>query len=384
MKKIAIILFTFLVSWLKLFSQEYFEFNNPSFSFSIPEGWKEYKGAPSTLMFGKYVKVNNGIIGGILRVGRDIYSGNLETIWNLNEETEKKGLEKEALIRNYTFKKDTINGYKTVKISFETTLGDNDKRNFNAIIYKFLLKQDKKEYVVFFFLITESRDYYSDNLDFTKVISTLNLTSQKTAYNAQRVVQFEHMKFIISKPVDYDFFSNSVFKDMKLNEFTKTYCFADEIGIYDLELLVPKKIEGQPIIHFYSMNALKEQMVTQDDFAENKLFWKEMYDQSKYAKLLDSVISDSLLFCQYEFSDTEPNGYIHLKDEPKFLSTLVFINSKIAGDVIRKILVTNYLYLNNTVVFITLSQDYESFSDIEKIQHKSNFIVSEFLKNNDK
>ena len=81
-----------------LYSQDYFEFNNPSFSFSIPDGWKEYNLNPSLLMYGKYVKVNNSKIGGILRVGQDIYLGNVETIWRLNPADEKKQLEQHLIL----------------------------------------------------------------------------------------------------------------------------------------------------------------------------------------------------------------------------------------------------------------------------------------------
>lgn len=381
----ALTSFIFLLTSQHSYSQDYFEFKNPSFSFSIPNGWKEYNKNPSLLMYGKYVKVNNGIIGGILRVGQDIYTGSLETIWSLNPEAEKKELEKEATLRNFSFAKETINGLKTVKINFETTIGENDKRKeFKAVIYKFLVKQDKKEHVIFFFLITDPKDFNNDNNDLLKIISTLNLTSQKTIFNSQKEVQFKQKKYTISKPVDYDYFSNSVFKDMKINEFTKTYCFTDDISIYDFELLVPKKLNEQPTIHFYTMNALKEQEVTPDNFVEYKLFWKEMYEKSNYEKLLNSIISDSLLFCKYEFSDTKPMTFTHLKDENKLLSTLVIINAKTEIEVIKKISITNYIYLNDIVIFIKLTQDYKTFSDIEKIQNKSNVIVSEFLKNNDK
>lgn len=368
-----------------LYSQDYFEFNNPSFSFSIPDGWKEYNINPSLLMYGKYVKVNNGKIGGILRVGQDIYLDNVISIWNVNAEAEKKQLEKEATLRNFSFKKETINGLETIKINFETTLGKvNNRKEFKAVIYKFLVNQDKKEHVIFFFLITDPKDFYNDNNDLLQIISTLNLTSQKTIFNSKKEVEFKHKKYVISKPVDYDYFSNSVFKNMKINEFTLTYCFTDDISMYDFELLVPKKLDDQPTIHFYTSNALKEQSVTQEDFMEYKLFWKKMYEQPNYEKLLNYIISDSLLFCKYEFSGTEPMTFTHLKDEKKLLSTLVFINAKTDIELTKKIYISNCIYLNDIVIFIVLSQDYKTFSDIEKIQNKSNTIVSEFLKNNTK
>ena len=381
----ALISLIFLIKSQHLYSQVYCEFKNPVFSFSIPVDWEEFKGKPSLLNYGKYIKLENDTIGGILRVGQDVYTGNIEKIWNLNAEEEKKQLEKEATLRNFSFKKERINGLETVRINFETTIDKNNKhKEFKAVIYKFLVKQDKKEHVIFFFLITDPKDFNNDNNDLLKIISTLNLTSQKTIFNSQKEVQFKQKKYTISKPVDYDYFSNSEFKDMKINEFTKTYCFTDDISIYDFELLVPKKLNEQPTIHFYTMNALKEQEVTPDNFVAYKRFWKEMYEKSNYEKLLNSIISDSLLFCKYEFSDTKLMAFTHLKDEAKLLSTLVIINAKTEIEVIKIISIINYIYLNDIVVYIKLTQDYKTFSDIEKIQNKSKVIVSEFLKNNDK
>ncbi len=382
---IVLTMLIFLWKCQRIQSQEYFEFDNPSFSFSIPEDWKEYKGNPSLLMFGKYVKVNNGVIGGILRVGQDIYLGNLETIWNLDAENERKQLEKEAILNNYNFSKETIHGLRTIKINFETTLyKDNKSLDFKAVIYKFLVKQDKKEYVIFFFLITGLKDFYDDNNDLLKIISSLNLSSTKSIITSQKEIEFNQNKYIIPKPIGYDYFSNSVFMNMKINEFTKTYCFTDDIGIYDFELLVPKNLDDHPTIHFYTYNNLKEQIVTPKDFAEYKLFWKEIYEQNNYEKILNHIVSDSLLFCKYEFSLTNPLAFAHLKNEDNLLSTLVFINSKTEMDSAKLISVTNYIYINNSVIFIKLSQIYKTFSDIERIQRVSNTIVSEFLKKNKK
>jgi hypothetical protein len=381
----ALISFIFLFISQDLYSQDYFNFKNPVFSFSIPAGWEEHKENLSFLNYGTYVKLNNDTIGGILRVGKEIYTENIETIWNLNAEEEKFQLGKEANLRNFSFTKERINGLETVRINFETTIDKNNKRKeFKAVIYKFLVKQDKNENVILFFLITDPKDFNNDNNDLIKIISTLNLTSQKTIFNSHKEVQFKQKKYTISKPVEYDYFSNSVFKNMKINEYTKTSCFTDDISIYDFELLVPKKLDEKPTIHFYTYSALKKQSVTPEKFVEYKQFWKEMYEQPNYEKLLNFIISDSLLFCKYQFSETKPTTYTFLKDENKLLSTLVFINIKTDIGFIKKISVTNYIYINDIVIFIMLSQDYKTFSDIEKIQIMSNTIISEFLKNNDK
>ncbi len=385
MYKTVILLICFYLYAQVSHSQDFFEYENPKFSFSIPADWKEYHGTPTLLIYGKFVKVNDGVIGGILRVGQDIYFGNLETIWNINPEEDKKKLGKEATLENYSFKKEVLNGIRTVKINFETTIGENDKaKDFKAVIYKFLTIQEEKERIVTFFLITDPEDFDNDQKDILEIISSLDFSSNKRRFNSERIFEFNQKKYIISKPTDYDYFSNSVFKDMKINEFTRTYCFADEIGVYDFELLVPKKIEEQPIIHFYTMNSLKGQKVTDAEFVEAKIFWKEMYNQGTYNKLLDYLISDSLLFCNYQFSKTEPISYIHIKDEANILSTLIFNNSTINGDNINQIVITNYIYLNEIVVYIKLSQAYKTFSDIEKIKTKSDIIVTEFLKKNNK
>ena len=318
-------------------------------------------------------------------VGQDIHTVSIETIWSLNPEAEKKELEKAASLRNFSFTKETINGLQTVKIIFETTAGENDKRKeFKAVIYKFLVKQDNKEYVIFFFLITDPKDFNNDNIDLLKIITTLNITPKKVLFNSQKEVNFEGVNYTISKPVDYDYFFNSVFRDMKINEFTKTYCFTDDYSIYDFELLVPKKLNENPIIHIYTMNALRNQKVTPGSFLEYKLFWKRMYEKTIYEKLLDSIMSDSVLFCKYQFSDAKPMTFTHLQDENKLLSTLVIIDAKTEIGVTKIMSITNYIYLKDIVIFIKLTKKYTAFSDIEKIKSYSNLVVSEFIKNNDK
>ncbi len=381
-KTVIFIICIFLYSQIS-HGQEFFEYTNPNFSFSIPEDWKEYHGTPSLLIFDKFVKVNDGIIGGILRVGKDVYNGNLETVWSIKEEEDRKILEKEASIRNYSFKRETLNGTKTVKTSFDTSIGEKNKRkDFKGVIYKFLTIQDNKQHVVTFFLITDPKDFDSDHNDVLEIVSTLDFGLNQKVYNSERIVEFNQEEYVISKPSDYDYFSNSSFKDMKINEFTNTYCFTDEIGIYDFELLVPKKLDEEPLIHFYTMNSLKGQEVTAPEYIEAKIFWKEMYNQPNYNELVENLISDSLLFCNYDFSKTDSLSYIHLKDEANILSTLIFNNSKINGENKSQILITNYIYINDIVVYIKLSQAFTGFSDIDKIKTKSNTTVSEFLKNN--
>jgi hypothetical protein len=165
-----------------IYSQEYFHYDDPTFSFSIPSGWREYKNNPALLMYGKFVKNKDGRIGGILRVGRDLYLGNVSTIWNLNQADEKKNLEKEAVLRNYSFKKETLNGKKVVEINFETTLGEGEKRkDFKAVIYKYLVTQNRTEHVIFFFLITDPSDFDTDNKDLLKIISSITFSSNKAA-----------------------------------------------------------------------------------------------------------------------------------------------------------------------------------------------------------
>lgn len=366
-----------------LYSQDYFEFKNPSFSFSVPNGWKENPSNNSMLLFGKYVKVNDGIIGGILRVGRDVYFTKLGTIWNLSEETEKNQLEKEAKLFNFTFKKDILNDHKIVKISFETVIEkDNNSKHFKAVIYKMLVLQDNQECVINFFLITSPKDFENDHRDLLQILATLNTSSQKTIFNSQKEVLFNQKRYLISKPVDYDYFSNSIFNYLNINQFTQTYCFTNDLSIYDFELLVPKNINNQPTIHFYTSNALVNQSITPQQFMETKTFWKKMYEQPNFEKLLNYIISDSLLFCKFEFSNTKSMTFTHLKDETNLLSTLVFMNIKTDVGIMTNISITNHIYINNIVVFIKLSQTFKTFSDIDKIKKISDMTVSEFLKNN--
>lgn len=252
-----------------IYSQKTFHYEDPTFSFSIPSGWKEYKSYPTLLMYGKFVKNKDGRIGGILRVGRDIYTGNLTTIWNLNQEDEKKNLEKEAVLRNYSFKKETLNGNKVVKINFETTIGETEKqKDFKAVIYKYLVIQNKKEHIVSFFLITDPNDFDADNRDLLEIILSIYFSSNKTAMRSMKEGIFNGHIYKISKPTGYDYFDNSVFGSTSISELTKENLLAKEV--VNLELLVPKSLEDNPIVHFYSYKALEKQIISLAKFKEYK------------------------------------------------------------------------------------------------------------------
>jgi len=381
MKKFLFLLLFILPFGDISFSQEYFHYDDPAFSFSIPSGWMEYKSNPSLLMYGKFVKNKDGRIGGILRVGQDIYTRNLLSIWNLNQDDEKRNLEKEAVLRNYSFKKETLNGNNVVKLNFETTIGEGQNRkDFKAVIYKYLVIQNNKEHVIFFFLITDPSDFDADNKDLLKIISSINFSSNKTGMRSAKEVIFNGHIYKISKPNEYDYFDNSVFGNTSIKEFTKTNLLSTEV--FDLELLVPKSLENNPIVHYYSYKVLENQNVTFDEFKEYKTFWKNGYSNGTYDSLAKEIFSDSLIIKQFGKMSSKAMGYFHISESDSALSTLVYINGNMRDNILSKVAVSNYLFINNTVILIKLSMDYKRFADVLKIKNQSELFVNEFFEIN--
>lgn len=178
MKKLFMLLLILTYQNKKGIAQQLFEYKRPSFSFTIADNWHEFKGKyASPLMYGKFVKVTDGINGGILRVGRDLYTAKIQSIWNLDSNEERLSLEKEAVLKNYTFRRETLNGAKVVKLSFQTNLGlSPEASDYYGLIYKYLLIEDGTEYIISFFLLSPAQDYERDKMEYMEILKMSNIS----------------------------------------------------------------------------------------------------------------------------------------------------------------------------------------------------------------
>jgi hypothetical protein len=367
-----------------LSGQEYVQFNYPTFSFSLPDSWKELNKNLTPLDYGKYVKVTNGIIGGGIKVNREVTLENFESIWNIKIDEERKEFQKETSFKNIQYSKEIINGLKSIKLTFEFEgINKNKLKEFKTISYRFLIKQDKKTYVINFVLTTEKKDYVNDLNDLLKIIMSLNFEVDQAIFNSNKEIQFGKDKYIISKPVGYNYFSNSIFKEMTINDFTKVNCFDNEINNYNFELLVPKDLKNKPTIHIYTLNGFSQIKFNVNKFQEYKQLIFNKTETSEYEKILNSFLLDSLKFCDYKLSYTKPFIFVNFIDEERILSNMIFIFSKIGNKEINKLVISNYIHINNIIVFIKLTMDYNHYSDINNIKIISKNIVTEFLKRND-
>jgi hypothetical protein len=385
MKIMKVLLSSFFsILSLILSSQEYVQFSYPTFSFSLQGNWKELNKNLTPLDYGKYVKVTNGIIGGGIKVNREVTLENLESIWNIKIDEERKEFQKVTSFKNIQYSKEILNGLKSIKVTFEFEgINKNKLKEFKTISYRFLIKQGKKTYVINFLLTTEKKDYENDLNDLLKIIMSLNFEVDQAIFNSSKEIQFGKDKYIISKPVGYNYFSNSIFKEMTINDFTKVNCFDNEINNYNFELLVPKDLKNKPTIHIYTLNEFSRIKFNVNKFQEYKQLIFNKTETSEYEKILNSFLLDSLKFCDYKLSYTKPCIFVNLRDEERILSNMIFIFSKIGNEEINKLVISNYIHINNIIVFIKLTMDYNNYSDINNIKIISKNIVTEFLKRND-
>jgi len=208
----------------------------------------------------------------------------------------------------------------------------------------------------------------------------MGFSQTNTNVESFKEVKFNNRVYRISKPENYDYFGNSIFKEMSISEFTKTNLLS--IEVIDFELLVPKVLDANPLVHFFSYKALENQKVTSEQFKEYKTFWKSGHNNGTYDSIAKSILSDSVIFNQFGIMKSKSNGYTHLDETKYLLSTLVFITGGTNGKIEKFIVISNYLNINETVIYIKLTKSYKNFKDISEIQKDSKYFVSAFLKNN--
>jgi hypothetical protein len=156
------------------FSQIKYTFQDPKFSFQLSENWRKYDKL-DLLQYGKFLRIRNDTIGGILRIVQDTYRG-INSIWDTNEKVEKELLEREAELENFKFEKLILNNKKAIKILFTTRIGNSTKsQKFEGVIYKFIIAEGEAKYVINFFLITNEQNIKEDHDDLLKLLSTLNI-----------------------------------------------------------------------------------------------------------------------------------------------------------------------------------------------------------------
>lgn len=195
-----------------------------------------------------------------------------------------------------------------------------------------------------------------------------------------KIVVFNNKSYKIIKPVEYDYFQNSIFNNYSISDFTHTTNLTVEVA--HLDLLVPQDLTKNPLINIYSFKALENEIISKKDFDGYKLFWIEALKRGTYDSLSNVIFSDSTIIKTFGKISSKLNGYLILENSDKLLSTLSIIAG---GDDKKKketVVLTNYFLINKTVLLIKLSKPYKTKEDLWQINQISKTYVSNFVKSN--
>jgi hypothetical protein len=193
-------------------------------------------------------------------------------------------------------------------------------------------------------------------------------------------VVFNNKSYKIAKPIEYDYFQNSIFKNYSISDFTHTTNLTVEVT--HLDLLVPKDLTKNPLINIYSFKALENEIITKKDFDGYKLFWIDALKRGTYDSLSNVIFSDSTIIKTFGKISSKLDGYLILENSEKLLSTLFIIEG---GDSKKKnetVVLTNYILINRTVLLIKLSKPYKTNEDLWQINQMSKSYVWNFIRNN--
>lgn len=356
--------------------QDTYDREDPNFSFKTLQGWKDYGNLSSPLEYFKIVRVRNERIDGILRVGRDIYFDDISTIWELDSDYEKAMLQQEAVLTEYSFKKETINSMNCVKINFSTKIKD---KHFKAVTYKFLLEESQKDYVIFFFLITSPENYMEDSEDLKKMISTLKFSHEHLNQKADSEFHFAGYQFKIDQPLGYSTFDKS---EKSLTKADYSHSTQSQIPVTDFEILIPKNKTDEPTLFIQSFSFLDKERVTQSDFDGYKKVWTDALKSGQYEKFADSIFSNQTIINRFGNIDLEQKGYIILQDSSNCLSTILLAEDT-SGRIQKTIIIQNYIFIQKTIIFIKSTMPYNEIDDISKASNITLQFVNNFINSNE-
>jgi hypothetical protein len=193
-------------------------------------------------------------------------------------------------------------------------------------------------------------------------------------------VVFNNKSYKITKPIEYDYFQNSIFNNYSVSDFTHTTNLTVEVT--HLDLLVPKDLAKNPLINIYSFKALENEIINKKDFDGYKLFWIDALKRGTYDSFSNVIFSDSTIIKKFGKISSKMDGYLILENSEKLLSTLLIIEGEGNKKKNKTVVLTNYFVINKTVLLIKLSKPYKANEDLWQINQISKRYVSNFIKNN--
>jgi hypothetical protein len=373
-------LFFFCFCFNQVYSNVLYQYNNPSFSIEILHNWVVDRTTILPGRYDKFVKKNDK--QSVLSIKRDIYSYEVDDVWSLDESNFKKELEIGQNIDDFNFKKIKINDNHAVRSEFKLALNFGGAiKNYKCSMYKMLFIENNVEYVIHFYLLSDSSEFLRSDEDVLKMITSIK--SKKSDQDFFKLVEFNNYKFKIPSLKNYSYFSDIQMDNPLSNKFNPENI--NLTGVVSFEYLIADSLGVDPLIHIYSNEMFRNKKISKVDFNEAKIFWKGIYKKNNFKIVTDLIKKDSAsIFSEISRMnvDLTPSLASNLIDENNLLSTLVILENGTTPNQDRQIFITNYIYIKEIVVFIKLSKSFIKYSDILKLEKLSIDIVDEFLKIN--
>lgn len=369
-----------LISFNNAYSNTIFQYNNPSFSIAITDNWVVDR---TTVLPGRYDKfIKKSDKQSVLSIKRDIYPYEVDDIWSLDESGFKKELEIGQNIADFKFKRIKISDNHAVRSEFKLAINlGGDIKKFKCSMYKMLFIEHNVKYVIHFYLLSDPDEFLRSDDDVLKMISTIK--NKKSDQDVIKLFEFNNFKFKIPKLKGFSYFSDLQGDNVLLNKFNSEN--VNSLGVVSFEYLIADSLVFDPSVHIYSNEVFRNKKISKIDFNEAKIFWKAMYEKENFKVITDLFKRDSAsIFSEISMMNIEltPSITSNLIDKNNLLSTLVILGYDSSPNQDRLIFITNYIYINEMVVFIKISKSFTKYSDILKLEKVSNDVVNEFFKIN--
>lgn len=205
--------------------------------------------------------------------------------------------------------------------------------------------------------------------------STAKCQSQK--FDKVKPVHFNGSIFKIPLPSQYDYFHNSIYRNMKMSEFTKNNLLPGN-GIMELEILVPRG-NSDPIIQLYSFKELDSLKLSNENFIGYKKFIKTNITPSKYDSLSRTVFSDSLVKKELGNLSTDYSLTQTILETENRLTTGMLIRGHVNNKFQKLFIISNYLFINETIIVVRFTYSEYPKSIRAAVQFQNDYI-SELLK----
>jgi len=165
-----------------------------------------------------------------------------------------------------------------------------------------------------------------------------------------RFYTWNNVRYVLPGLYAYRFFDESVLGYQSIKEFTLTEY--QPLAIVDVNLLVPDSIGKDPYIHMYSFDLIRNETISNTDFAEYKKEWIANLGNGTFNDLAELVWSSEKFkkrFPDVDLDEVKQKHYAILRNDNTRLS---YLWSFVSGEADQVITYTSHLHINGTVVFI--------------------------------